>query len=273
MVSSKPVAVKKTDSGKGIDFTTTISVLLIVVTLTAATVGRDIPRVIIIDPGHGGTAKAGSDQDKNLSTPNNATSVTRGIKEKDLALSLAKMTAERIQMSDAGRNGRVKVILTRTSDINLNFTQRTKVAVAANASCYVAIHFNSDDSHRISGPRAVIQQRSANPNYEVDKKFGEGLAKAVEMASKRFRAATPNASLHDDHELHQGRGSYLFYQMNASEKTRLIPTCHLEVEFLDNATIENQFFVRQKQELLSAWADAISQELIEQMLTSQTNSK
>lgn len=227
------------------------------------------PKIIVIDPGHGGAADAGSDAAKNKSTNNNATSATLHIKEKDLALTLSKLVAERIESSEAGAQGKIKAVLTRHDDSNIDFARRADVAAQANASCYVAIHFNSDNSQRVSGPRAVIQQRSRNPNYEADERFGRSLARAIERVSKTFRPQTPAASVHDDHELHNGWGSYLFHQLNLNPKTKLIPSCHLEVEFLDNRDLEHLFFVDRKDEIFSAWASAISNELIRQMLTGE----
>lgn len=231
-------------------------------------VAEGAPKIIVIDPGHGGAADAGSDAARNKSTSNNATSATLRIKEKDLTLLLSKLVAESINRSTAAQ-GKIKAVLTRHDDSNLDFAKRAAVAAEAEASCYVAIHFNSDDSQRVSGPRAVIQQRSRNPNYEADEKFGRALARAVERASKTLRPQTPGASVHDDHGLHHGRGSYLFHQLNLSAKTKLIPACHLEVEFLDNREIERSFFVERKEEVFAAWASAIANELIQQTLATE----
>lgn len=237
--------------------------------LSAPANAFDSPRVIVIDPGHGGSADAGSDAARNKSTSNNATSPTLHIKEKEITLALSKLVAERINTSEAARQGKVKAVLTRSDDSNADFAQRAAIAAKANASCFAAIHFNSDDSQRVSGPRAVVQARAKNPNYEVDHAFGQSLASAVERASKIFRPQTPKASVHDDHELHNGWGSYLFYQLNLNPRTKLIPSCHLEVEFLDNRDLEHLFFVDRKDEIFVAWASAIADELIRQTLISE----
>jgi N-acetylmuramoyl-L-alanine amidase len=227
------------------------------------------PKIVVIDPGHGGAADAGTDAAKNKSTSNNATSATLRIKEKDLALSLCRLIAERIDKSEAAAQGKIKAVLTRHDDSNLDFAKRAEVAAQANGNCYVAIHFNSDNSQRASGPRAVIQQRSRNPNYDADEGFGRALAKAVESVSKTFRSQTPTALVQDDHELHNGWGSYLFHQLNLNPKTKLIPACHLEVEFLDNRILERLFFVDRKDEIFAAWASAIANELIRQTLRAE----
>ena len=246
-----------------------LCICLIPLCLSWPTNAWSAPKIVVIDPGHGGAADAGSDAAKNKSTSNNATSATLRIKEKDLTLTLAKLIAERIDKSQAAAQGKIKAVLTRHDDSNIDFAKRAGVAAQANASCYVAIHFNSDDSQRVSGPRAVIQQRSRNPNYDADERFGRALARAVEKVSKIFRAQTPGASVHDDRELHKGWGSYLFHQLNLNPKTKLIPACHLEVEFLDNRDLERLFFVDGKDKVFGAWAADIAEELIQQTLEAE----
>ena len=226
------------------------------------------PLVIVIDPGHGGARDAGSDAERNKSTSNNATSVTHHFLEKDLTLQLAKLVAARIEASDAARSGRVTTLLTRDTDVNLDFTRRAAVAAVPRVACFMAIHFNSDDSHRASGPRAVIQRKANNPNFDEDKAFGLVLAGAVEGVSRKYRPQTPKATWQDDHELHGNWGSYLFYQLNQNPATRTILSCHLEVEFLDNTDLEQTFFVDKRDEIFAAWADAIARELIAQVTAS-----
>ncbi len=238
---------------------------LCAVCLVPLTTIAQSPRVIVIDPGHGGSRDAGTDAAHNKSTSNNATSVVHHILEKDVTLRLARLVAARIEASDAAKSGKVKVILTRDSDVNLDFSKRAAIAADAHAACFMAIHFNSDDSHRASGPRAVIQREGNNPNFAADKAFGLALAGAVEGVSRRYRPQTPKASWQDDHELHGHWGSYLFYQLNQNPATRGIPTCHLEVEFLDNTSLEQTFFVDKRDEIFAAWADAIARELIAQV--------
>ena len=222
-------------------------------------------RTIVIDPGHGGSHDAGTDAARNKSTSNNATSVAHHVLEKDVTLQLSKLVAARIEASDAAKSGKVKVVLTRDSDLNLDFAKRAAVAADAHAACFMAIHFNSDDGHKASGPRAVIQRQANNPNFAADKAFGLALAGAVEGVSRKYRSQTPKASWQDDHELHGNWGSYLFYQLNQNPATRDIPSCHLEVEFLDNTSLEQTFFVDKRDEIFAAWADAIARELVSQV--------
>lgn len=81
-------------------------------------------RIIVIDPGHGGS---------NLGTR----SVFNGAHEKDYTLDWAKRLAPILTT-----NG-WKVFLTRTSDVDLSLTDRVMFAEARNASLFVSLHFNA----------------------------------------------------------------------------------------------------------------------------------
>ena len=220
------------------------------------TVAAQAVPTVVIDPGHGGSRDAGSDAAHDRSTSNNATSVAHHLLEKDLTLQLARLIAARV---NAG--GQVRAVLTRDADVNLDFARRAAVAAEAHAVRWVSIHFNSDESHRASGPRAIIQRQANNPNFDADRDFGLALAGAVESVSKKYRPQTPHATWHDDHELHGQWGSYLFYQLRRNPATRNVPACHLEVEFLDNPGLEETLFVKERDEIFAAWADAIAREL------------
>ena len=84
-------------------------------------------RIIVIDPGHGGS---------NLGTR----SVFNGAREKEYTLDWARRLAAILST-----NG-WKVFLTRTSDVDLSLTDRVTFAEARNASLFVSLHFNATPS-------------------------------------------------------------------------------------------------------------------------------
>lgn len=84
-------------------------------------------RVIVIDPGHGGS---------NLGTR----SVLDGSHEKEFTLDWAKRLAPLLET-----NG-WKVFLTRTSDVDLSLTNRVNFADACKADLFVSLHFNATPS-------------------------------------------------------------------------------------------------------------------------------
>jgi N-acetylmuramoyl-L-alanine amidase len=114
-------------------------------------------RVIVIDPGHGGT------ENKPGSSANNATSVS-GPKEKTLTLDFA--LSLRLQLASAEVKAifesrgycDVGVILTRETDINLTGSQRVAVATVNKADILISIHFNGGGASA-AGPRPSISPR------------------------------------------------------------------------------------------------------------------
>jgi len=105
-----------------LDFTKNIEPLLHPLTLPEKAV-----RVIVIDPGHGGS---------NLGTK----SVLDGSYEKVFALDWAKRLATILET-----NG-WKVLLTRTSDVDVQLTNRVTFADANRADLFVSLHFNAAPS-------------------------------------------------------------------------------------------------------------------------------
>lgn len=93
-------------------------------------------RVVVIDPGHGGS---------NLGTR----SVFDGSHEKEHTLDWAKRLAPIL-----ATNG-WKVYLTRTSDVDLSLTDRVMFAEARNADLFISLHFNATASPDESGEAGI----------------------------------------------------------------------------------------------------------------------
>lgn len=204
---------------------------VIPVPLTAA------PPVILIDPGHGGTEVAGSLKERSNSSPNNATT-PGGLKEKDLTLEFSLILREEI-LKEATKQGRtLGVMLTRETDVNLDFISRAKICNRPDTACVVSIHFNATDGAKTSGSLAVIAAKDRNPDYEIDKAFALGL---VTACSKGVRDYLPGSkdmgTIHDSH-LHGGLGSNFFFQLQRQPHLRGKPKCFLEIEFIDNPAVE-----------------------------------
>lgn len=203
----------------------------ITVPLTAA------PPVILIDPGHGGSEVAGSLKERSNSSPNNA-STPGGLKEKDLTLEFSLILKEEI-LKEATKQGRTLwVMLTRETDVNLDFISRARICNRPETACVVSIHFNATDGAKASGSLAVIAAKNRNPDYDLDKAFALGL---VTACSKGVREYLPNSkdmgTIHDSH-LHGGLGSNFFFQLQRQPLLKGKPKCFLEVEFIDNAAVE-----------------------------------
>ncbi|HSG28272.1 MAG TPA: N-acetylmuramoyl-L-alanine amidase, partial [Candidatus Krumholzibacterium sp.] len=98
----------------------------------ARRVARSGDMVVIIDPGHGGSAPG--------------TVSRNGIIEKKMALTLSKMIAEEIEKFQG-----FKVVLTREGDYDVGLGRRVQIARDFGGDCFVSIHLNGNDSRRIRG--------------------------------------------------------------------------------------------------------------------------
>jgi N-acetylmuramoyl-L-alanine amidase len=98
----------------------------------ARTVKKPKKTVIVIDPGHGGedTGAIG----------------WQGLREKDVVMALAKKLVPLLE-----RGGKLKVVLTRSSDTFIPLENRTAIANANNADLFVSLHVNASTNPRAHG--------------------------------------------------------------------------------------------------------------------------
>ena len=96
---------------------------------------KDTPKLktIVIDPGHGGD-KPGA--------------LGKHCKEKDLTLTVAKKFGKLI----ADNYPDVKIIYTRTNDVDITLAERAHIANRNHANLFISIHANS---HKTTGPSGV----------------------------------------------------------------------------------------------------------------------
>jgi len=202
-------------------------------------------RVVIIDPGHGGSHDSGSEAERSLSAANNATS-PGGLKEKDLTLELAVAVRDQIAGRAAAHpQTKLTCRLTRTDDSNPDFAQRAQVCASARPlpCAIVSLHFNAGGGKAL-GTVAVFQDQARNLNYGADHAFATGLIKATSEAVAKFvpgsRAREPISDAH----LHGGTGSNFFHQLNKMGELRAVPKCFLEIEFIDRADVDKSLLAR-----------------------------
>ena len=99
-------------------------------TSLAAQLGLKVRRVVV-DAGHGGrdTGAIGA----------------RGVREKDLALAIAKKVAARLKVLG------FQVVMTRTKDVFVSLDDRTRIANEARADLFVSIHCNAARRRKLEG--------------------------------------------------------------------------------------------------------------------------
>ena len=194
------------------------------------------PPVIMIDPGHGGKAEAGTLKERSNSSPNNATT-PGGLEEKDLTLEFSFILKEAILAESSRRGPQVGVMMTRETDINPDFIKRAAICNRPDAACVVSIHFNAMDG-RSFGSLALIAAENRNPGYQLDHQFAEGLAAACAAGVKPFLPESKNRGVITDGHLHGGLGSNFYFQLVRQPHLKGVPRCFLEVEFIDNPVVE-----------------------------------
>jgi N-acetylmuramoyl-L-alanine amidase len=106
---------------------------------------------IAIDPGHGG-------KDPGAVGPS-------GLREKDVALTVAKKVAEYLQSAS------IPVKMTRTSDVYVELKDRAKIANSFGADYFVSLHCNAFTSPTACGTETYCYKRGGK---------GEILAKAIQ---------------------------------------------------------------------------------------------
>ena len=94
---------------------------------------------VVIDAGHGGN-DAG------------AIGLVKGVKEKDLNLTVAQRLAAKIQQ----KYPEVKVVLTRDSDVFLPLQQRADIANKNHANLFISIHTNAAENRKSCGAENFI---------------------------------------------------------------------------------------------------------------------
>lgn len=232
--------------------------------LVAQGAPADAPRikeiVIVVDPGHGGVdppkvEMKKLEEQRLYSSPNNAKNPDGSIKEKHITLELATKIKNEIDRQGASENPPIRAVLTRTADTNPNMGERAQTAATHGAASFVSIHFNASETKTAHGPKAYIpgisQNEPAKPRRPADAEYAMGLVEAVAKSlPASIRPEISGLKLGDevqtefevpikkDEKTGVIHGSNLFYQLNRRRETASIPTCFLEVEFMDNPKVD-----------------------------------
>lgn len=214
-------------------------------------------KIIVIDPGHGGSADAGSQKERTLSAANNATSPAK-LLEKDLTLELSLEVAKQLASRP---HATLKPVLTRTKDENPDFAKRAAFCAAAKPAAIFSIHFNASDNHAALGTTAVVSAKATNPNHPVDEAFAKGLIQAAHGAVVKFVPRSTALPVIPDSHLHGGAGSNFFYQLAKHPELQNVPKCFLEIEFIDRKDVDTDLLAKRKEafpEIAKALADYLA---------------
>ena len=233
--------------------------LLVLVFICSARAGE---RVIVIDAGHGGAKPSGTQAARTLSSPNNAVS-PGGLQEKDVTLELAQKVIALINASPDAKKTGLHAVPTRTTDVNPDFAQRAKVAADSKADWFLSIHFNAvpKGTKKASGTLGIVQMKAKNPHYKEDAAFAASLTAAANKAIRQWLPDSKALPVGDDHELHSGQGSNLFFQLRSQMKAP-VTACFLEVEFMDNPAVEKAILGKARAAAFDSIAAGIAESAI-----------
>ena len=113
-------------------------ILLLLLLVTAGAYGQKKqngntkPFTLVIDPGHGGVDPG---------------ALGKIVKEKDVNLSVSKLFADMVKE----KYPEVKIIFTRTTDVQIPLVQRANIANEANADLFISIHSNASKNRSANG--------------------------------------------------------------------------------------------------------------------------
>lgn len=195
-------------------------------------------RVIVIDPGHGGTKKeSGSD-------PNHAVAVS-GKKEKVLTLEFARslraaLEGPEVEAILGGKDCRdLEVILTRDEDVNLAGSKRVAVATKNKADILVSLHFNGDDNRSVHGTEVFYKDASnaAQSNPKEDKALATLVNEALYGALKQLDGASKNRGVKPD-TLTLPKSLAVLADPGIGLSGKMCRSIIVEVEYISNVRVD-----------------------------------
>ena len=185
--------------------------------------------IIVLDPGHGGTAKLGG------SSPNNAVSRPRGILEKHLTLEIARRAKARLQAAGHA------VWLTRNGDVNVALADRSGLAARKRADIFVSIHFNGWTTPTVQGTETFSWPGAPSRS--------ERLARAVLAAAVK---ATGYAN--------RGAKTETFGVLDPSRHLAITAACLVELSFItspaEDARLDDPAYLQRLGDALATGCEA-----------------
>jgi N-acetylmuramoyl-L-alanine amidase len=143
------------------------------------------PVVVVLDPGHGGSA---NNADPSQLYDSGAVS-TLGQQEKDIALDVARRTAGLLAADD------VTVVLTRDSDVYIDIPSRSQVAIDHHADVFTSIHMNGFTDPAANGSVVLY------PNA-ADHQFATEMAASLDRALGPYGVSSRGTMLRDNWWIH-----------------------------------------------------------------------
>jgi N-acetylmuramoyl-L-alanine amidase len=195
-----------------------------------AAVNLEVPGVVVIDPGHGGSRTVGD------SSPNNATGVVSHSLEKNLTLDMGRSVRNAL-LQDLRL---LLVVLTRDCDVNMGIVERAVLAACHGADVFLSIHFNGGPATRRGTSVFVRANANGNVNRTEDAALAQRVLDAIVAAIPNGRS---NGVLDDTVSQHGRLGVLNDASLGNTQAHHPIRACLAEVEFLTNANADREFNV------------------------------
>ena len=188
---------------------------------------------IVLDPGHGGEAKLGG------SSPNNAISVS-GVKEKKLALDFCFILRDLLLSQAQAAGQTIRVVLTRTKDINVSIAERASLAGSNNASAFLCWHFNGFHVPQVAGVETYFAAASnGNANVLEDAAFAQAVHNGLLQGMRQINPGAKDRGVKQDSESGPGRMGVLSdIALGNSARVKKCVAAYVEAEFISNPTVD-----------------------------------
>lgn len=215
----------------------------------------EVPGIIVIDPGHGGTTN------ERGSNANHATSHTSGILEKELTLDFGLRTRTALRALRVGENRNLRIHMTRDRDENRAGSVRANIGRDNGADILLSIHFNGFNSVA-RGTETLIRPRASNHNFDADTALAQRVNDAAYNAILAHDAGARNRGIKSERALavlSEG-------DLGNTATWHPLRAALLEVEFIDNQTVDellsvNEGYEQVRQDICDAVADALLEDL------------
>jgi N-acetylmuramoyl-L-alanine amidase len=198
----------------------------------AAAAKKDLG-AIVLDPGHGGATKVGG------SSPNNATSIS-GALEKTLALDFCNILASELVKQANAKGETVKVVMTRTKDVNVGISARAAFAGKNKAKLFLSLHFNGSVTPSARGPETFFRAKAnGNINLAADMAFANKVHQGLLDGIKAVDPTVKNRGVKPDTATGPGAlGTLNDAALGNVVGGKMCSAAYIEAEFITNPTVE-----------------------------------
>lgn len=212
---------------------------------------------IVIDPGHGGTVNMPG------SSANNAISKS-GVKEKKLTLDFCLTLRDELLKQATKDNQSIKVVLTRTTDVNLAGADRAAMAFANRAKLFLCLHFNGSTNTSTRGTETFFRApENTNLNLADDIAFATDVHNALFNAFKALDPGSKNRGVKPDTESEPGSlGVMNDHALGNDNVEKMCRSAYIEAEFISNSAADSLIVsgpnaIANRTKLMAAVAKAI----------------